>query len=477
MYPELEEEAKQRAHGYLVFAAFFTYPDRDDGSATTVIFSYTLTDRFMPVSVIVGAQWGDEGKGKIVDHLSEKVDIVARYQGGANAGHTVILPPTRSGPARQFVLHLIPSGIFHKHVTCVIGNGVVIDPVALMQEIDQLKSAGIRVDGRLRISHNAHLIMPYHKMLDSLREQGSQKIGTTGRGIGPAYIDKYMRTGIRVVDLLNRDVLCEKLKRNVEQTNEILKKVYKESTLDVDAMVADYQEFDQRIDAFITDTTEYLNTALGKGKRVLAEGAQGALLDVDHGTYPYVTSSNPTSGGACTGLGIPPTSIRRIMGVAKAYCTRVGNGAFPTELKDSVGERMRTTGGEFGATTGRPRRCGWLDIVSLSYSVRVNGIDAIAMTKLDVLDDFEEIRVCVAYEISGKKVTRFPTDAQTLDAARPVYRSFKGWKEQTSDVRSFRKLPPAAQRYVRAVEKLLSSRITMVSVGARRDQTLTVPAG
>ncbi len=431
----------------------------------------------MPVSIIVGAQWGDEGKGKLVDNLSEDVDIVARYQGGANAGHTVILPPTRSKPARQFVLHLIPSGIFHRHVTCVIGNGVVIDPVALMEEIDQLKSAGIRIDGRLLISHNAHLIMPYHKMLDSLREKGSQKIGTTGRGIGPAYIDKYMRTGIRVVDLLNRDVLCEKLKRNVEQTNEILKKVYGETALDVDAIINEYQEFDRHIDPYITDTADYLNTALARGKHVLAEGAQGALLDVDHGTYPFVTSSNPTSGGACTGLGIPPTAVKKIMGVAKAYCTRVGNGAFPTELNDATGERIRSIGGEFGATTGRPRRCGWLDLVSLSYSVSINGIDAVAMTKLDVLDEFDEINVCVAYEIGGKRVTRFPTDAQTLEASKPVYKTFKGWRSRTSDARTFRQLPPEARTYIRAVERLLKTRISMVSVGARRDQTLTVPRG
>jgi len=429
----------------------------------------------MSVSIIVGAQWGDEGKGKIVDHLSEDVDIVARYQGGANAGHTVILPPTKTRPARQYVLHLIPSGIFHNRVTCVIGNGVVIDPVALMKEINELKESGIRVDGRLLISHNAHLIMPYHKMLDSLREEGDQKIGTTGRGIGPAYIDKYMRTGIRVVDLLNRDVLCTKLKRNIEHTNELLKKVYDRRTLDVEAIVAEYQEFDRHIDPFITDTAYFLNRAIARGKRVLAEGAQGALLDVDHGTYPFVTSSNPTSGGACTGLGIAPTTIRSIAGVAKAYCTRVGNGPFPSELHDETGARIRKVGGEFGATTGRPRRCGWLDTVSLSYSITVNGIQRIALTKLDVLDGFDEIRVCVAYEIDGKKVTRFPTDAPTLDRATPVYKSFKGWRTDTSGARTFAQLPSAARTYIRAVEKILATPVSMVSVGARRDQTLTVP--
>jgi len=428
----------------------------------------------MPVQVIVGAQWGDEGKGKIVDHLSEDVDIVARYQGGANAGHTVVIPAKGSKKEQEYVLHLIPSGIFHKHVTCIIGNGVVIDPKALMAEIDQLQSAGISIKGRLLISHNAHLIMPYHKALDSIREQGDQKIGTTGRGIGPAYIDKYMRIGIRVVDLLDRDVLCKKLKRNVEEKNELLKKVYQAKELDLDAIIHEYQEFDKRIDAYVTDTSEYLQKALSRKKTVLAEGAQGALLDVDHGTYPYVTSSNPTSGGACTGLGIPPTSIRSILGVVKAYSTRVGNGPFPTELSDATGERLRSTGGEFGATTGRPRRCGWLDMVSLGYSVRVNGISRIAITKLDVLDDFDEIRVCVGYTRNGKKLHHFPTDVQALEEATPVYKTFKGWKIPTSEIRRYRKLPPQARRYIEAIRNILGVDIWMVSVGARRDQTLFV---
>ncbi|MEX2117859.1 MAG: adenylosuccinate synthase [Bacteroidota bacterium] len=428
----------------------------------------------MPVQVIVGAQWGDEGKGKIVDHLSEDVDIVARYQGGANAGHTVVLPAKGSKKEQEYVLHLIPSGIFHKHVTCIIGNGVVIDPKALMTEIDQLQSAGISIKGRLLISHNAHLIMPYHKALDSIREQGDQKIGTTGRGIGPAYIDKYMRIGIRVVDLLDRDVLCKKLKRNIEEKNELLKKVYQAKELDLDAIIHEYQEFDKRIDAYVTDTSEYLHKALSKKKAVLAEGAQGALLDVDHGTYPYVTSSNPTSGGACTGLGIPPTSIQSILGVVKAYSTRVGNGPFPTELSDATGERLRTIGGEFGATTGRPRRCGWLDMVSLKYSVRVNGISRIAITKLDVLDEFDEIKVCVAYTRGGKTLQHFPTDVQTLEQATPVYKTFKGWKTPTSDIRRYRNLPPQARTYIEAIRKILGIDIWMVSVGARRDQTLFV---
>ncbi len=428
----------------------------------------------MPVHVIVGAQWGDEGKGKIVDHLSEDVDIVARYQGGANAGHTVVIPSKDGKTAKEFVLHLIPSGIFHKHVTCVIGNGVVLDPVALMSEIEQLSSAGIQIKNRLLISHNAHLIMPYHKLLDSIREQGENRIGTTGRGIGPAYIDKYMRVGIRVVDLLNRDVLCKKLKRNIEEKNELLKHVYHSETLDVDRIIQEYQEFDRKIDAYITDTSHYLHNALRKKKKILAEGAQGAFLDVDHGTYPYVTSSSPTSGGACTGLGIPPTSITSIIGVVKAYSTRVGNGPFPTEELGDVGERLRSTGGEYGATTGRPRRCGWLDLVSLRYSIRVNGIERIAMTKLDVLDDFDEIKVCTGYRLNGKKLNNFPTDVQTLEAIEPHYKILKGWKTKTSDVRSYAKLPPQARRYVETVAEALDTKMWMVSVGARRDQTLIV---
>lgn len=428
----------------------------------------------MSVQVIVGAQWGDEGKGKIVDHLSENVDIVARYQGGANAGHTVVLPATKGKPEQEYILHLIPSGIFHKHVTCVIGNGVVLDPVALMTEIEQLTQSGIRVEGRLFISHNAHLIMPYHKLLDSAREQGSEKIGTTGRGIGPAYIDKYMRTGIRVVDLLEKDVLCRKLKRNIEASNELLSKVYNTKILDVDTIIQEYLDFDRKIDPYVKDTAVYLNEALRKKKRILAEGAQGALLDVDFGTYPYVTSSNPTSGGACTGLGIPPTTIDSIIGVVKAYSTRVGNGPFPTEQENELGDFLRKKGGEYGATTGRPRRCGWLDLFSLQYSVRINGIEKLAVTKLDVLDELDEIKVCVGYKLGNKKLSHFPTDAQTLDRVEPIYKTFKGWKTKTSDIRSYRQLPPRAKQYLEAISSFTGAKLWMVSVGARRDQTLIV---
>ena len=420
----------------------------------------------MPVTIIVGAQWGDEGKGKIVDLLSDEIDIVARYQGGANAGHTVVIGE------KEYVLHLIPSGIFHKHVTCVIGNGVVIDPMALMDEIAMIKSFGIKIEGRLFISHNAHLIMPYHKLLDSIREQGANKIGTTGRGIGPAYIDKYMRTGIRVVDLLDRRVLCDKLKANIEEKNQLLSKVYGSAVLDVDKIISEYEEFDKKIDPYVTDTSVYLNNALKRKKKILAEGAQGALLDVDHGTYPFVTSSNPTSGGACTGLGIPPTAVKNIIGIVKAYSTRVGNGPFPTEYTDGIGERLRTVGHEFGATTGRPRRCGWLDMVSLKYSLEINGVKEIALTKLDVLDDFDEIKICTGYRSGSRMLKSFPSDLQTLEHVVPVYRSYRGWKQKISAATKYRQVPKQARQYIEAIEKLSGVPVSIVSVGARRDQTI-----
>ncbi len=422
----------------------------------------------MPVQIILGAQWGDEGKGKVVDMLSENVDIVARYQGGANAGHTVCIGD------KQYVLHLLPSGMFHPQITCVIGNGVVVDPKALLTEIQQLETAGITVHGRLLISHNAHLIMPYHKLLDAIREQTAQRIGTTGRGIGPAYIDKFMRVGIRIVDLLNRDVLAAKLKRNIAEKNEILTKVYGETRIDVDAIIAEYQEFDKRIDEYITDTTLYLHQALKAGKRIIAEGAQGAMLDVDHGTYPFVTSSNPTSGGACTGLGIPPTAVEGIIGVAKAYCTRVGEGPFPTEQQNPVGERLRTVGHEFGATTGRPRRCGWFDAVALQHSARVNGISRLVITKLDVLDAFDEIRVCTGYELNGKRLKGFPVDVDTLERITLIYESFEGWKTSIVNVTTYEALPPNAQKYLQALSRLTDIPLWFVSVGPRRDQSLFV---
>ncbi len=421
----------------------------------------------MSVKVIVGAQWGDEGKGKIVDLLSQNVDIVARYQGGANAGHTVVVGD------KTYVLHLIPSGILHPGVVCVIGNGVVLDPQAFLDEVAFLESLNIEVRGRLFISHNAHLIMPYHKLIDSLKEQGATKIGTTGRGIGPAYIDKFARVGVKIVDLLHRDVLVKKIRSNIEDKNQLLSKIYHSSEIDVDEIVDKYLQYDKQLDEFITDTSFYLSQELKAGKRVLAEGAQGAMLDVDFGTYPYVTSSNPTSGGACTGLGIPPTAVESIAGVAKAYTTRVGNGPFPTEQSNDIGEKLRKIGGEFGATTGRPRRCGWLDLFSLKYSVMVNGIGEVALTKLDVLDEFDEINVCVGYKYGGKRLKSFPLDLCTIEDIEPVYETLPGWKSRIADARSYNDLPVNCRSYVGYIEKYLEAPVKFVSVGATRSQTVS----
>jgi adenylosuccinate synthase len=422
----------------------------------------------MSVRVIVGAQWGDEGKGKIVDHLSEHVDIVARYQGGANAGHTVEIGD------RKFILHLIPSGVFHDGVISVIGNGVVIDPIALMDEIRSLEAEGISLRGRLKISHNAHLIMPYHKLLDSLYEQGTSPIGTTGRGIGPAYYDKAARVGIRIVDLLDHDTLASTLRRNLEEKNQILRKVYDREELDIDAMIQEYQRFDSLIDEYVTDTAYFLNHAIRDGRNVLCEGAQGALLDIDHGTYPFVTSSSPVSGGATIGLGIPPTAIDSVVGVMKAYTTRVGLGPFPTELHDDIGERLRTKGWEFGSTTGRPRRCGWFDAVAMRYSVMINGIDTISITKLDVLSGLDEINICTDYEIDGKRMKSFPTNLRDLANIRPVYERMDGWTEEIGDCTRLEDMPSAVHRYLRRLTELVQAPITCVSVGPRRDQTIMV---
>lgn len=422
----------------------------------------------MKVTVLVGSQWGDEGKGKIVDILSADYEIVVRYQGGANAGHTVAIGE------KQYILHLIPSGILREGVICVIGNGVVIDPTALLEEIDLLEKHGISVDGRLFISHNAHLIMPYHKLLDSISESGDKKIGTTGRGIGPCYIDKYARKGIRIVDLLDRKVLSEKIRENLKEKNNLLKKVYAHEELDVDAIIEQYQAFDNAIDKYIKDVPAYLNGAIAEGKSVLLEGAQGALLDVDHGSYPFVTSSNPTSGGACTGTGIPPTKITDVFGIVKAYTTRVGNGPFPTELTDEVGEKLRKTGAEFGATTGRPRRCGWFDAFLVKYSSMVNGIDTVAITKLDVLSNFEEINVCTGYELDGKMLKSFPTDVEKLANVKPVYTTLAGWNKDITGCASYEELPQATKEYLSFIASEAGLKIGIVSVGPKRMQTFFV---
>ncbi len=421
----------------------------------------------MSAAIVVGAQWGDEGKGKIVDLISEKVDVVARYQGGANAGHTIVIN------GKKTVLHLIPSGILQPDVQCVIGNGVVIDPVALLEEIHMLEENGITIAGRLFISHRAHLIMPYHKMLDVAREkQSTAAIGTTGRGIGPAYIDKANRVGIRIVDLLDRKLFSEKLRQNIEEKNVVLKKIYDSEELNPDEIEAEYLSFDVRIDPYITDTTLFLNQAIASGKTVLMEGAQGALLDLDHGTYPFVTSSNPTSGGACTGLGVPPTAISRIIGVVKAYCTRVGNGPFPTELLDATGEQLRAEGFEFGATTGRPRRCGWLDLVALKYSVMVNGITEIALTKMDVLNSFGEIGLCTGYVLNGKRLRTFPADCASLENLELEYETVPGWKTSLAGIRTFEELPEAAQQYIRRIEDFTGTKISIISLSPDREDTI-----
>lgn len=422
----------------------------------------------MSVTVLVGCQWGDEGKGKIVDILSENYDIVTRYQGGANAGHTVEIGDN------QYILHLIPSGILRNNVKCVIGNGVVVDPNALLEEIKLLKQNGISVEGRLFISHNAHLIMPYHKLLDSISESSKKKIGTTGRGIGPCYMDKYARKGIRIVDLLNKEILERKIRDNLEEKNALLKKVYDHVGLDADKIINEYIQFDKAIDKYITDVPLMLNNSIRDGKSILLEGAQGALLDVDHGTYPYVTSSSPTSGGACTGSGIPPNKITSVFGIVKAYTTRVGNGPFPTELINDEGENLRKEGAEYGATTGRPRRCGWFDAFLVSYSAMINGIDSVAITKLDVLGTFESIKVCVGYKLNGKSLNSFPTDVEQLNNITPVYETLDGWMEDISKCKSYDELPQKTKDYLEFISDHANIKIEIVSVGPKRKQTFTV---
>jgi len=422
----------------------------------------------MSVTVLVGSQWGDEGKGKIVDILSEKFDIVTRYQGGANAGHTVEIGEN------QYILHLIPSGILRKNVTCVIGNGVVVDPNALLEEIKLLEQNNIRVKGRLFISHNAHLIMPYHKLLDSISESGEKKIGTTGRGIGPCYMDKFARKGIRIVDLLKENSLRKKIRENLEEKNTLLKNVYNHEGLDVEEIINEYIQFDKAIDSYVTDVPSMLNNAIKEGKNILLEGAQGALLDVDHGTYPYVTSSSPTSGGACTGTGIPPNRITSIFGVVKAYTTRVGQGPFPTELTDADGEKFREVGAEYGATTGRPRRCGWFDAFLMQYSSMINGVNSVAITKLDVLGAFDKIKVCVGYELDGATVNTFPSDVDNLNSITPVYETVDGWLEDISECRSYKALPVKTQKYLEFISDKANIKIDIISVGPKREQTFFV---
>jgi len=424
----------------------------------------------MSVKIVVGSQWGDEAKAKIVDYLAVDADYVVRFQGGANAGHTVIVD------GNEFIFHLIPAGIMYPDKICVIGNGVVLDPTALMDEIEELRKRGIDVEGRLFISQKAHLVMPYHKMLDRATEKhkGKNSIGTTGRGIGPAYRDKAARVGIRIVDLLNRDVFAAKLENNIREANEFLTKIYGYEPLDIDEIVDAYIEFDQKIDPYVTDISILLNDAVKAGRNILFEGAQGALLDIDHGTYPYVTSSNTIAGAACIGTGIGPTCIDEVIGVMKAYTTRVGNGPFPTELEGDFAQTIREIGGEYGATTGRPRRCGWFDGIIAKYATRINGLSSLAITKLDVLDTLPEIKICIGYRYGDRILTNFPVDCNVLEAIEPVYETHPGWRESTKETRRFEDLPENARAYLSRISELVDTPITYVSVGSDREQTIQI---
>ncbi len=421
----------------------------------------------MATTVLVGAQWGDEGKGKIIDVLTEQADVVVRYQGGNNAGHTVEVG------AERYVLHLVPSGILYPGKLNVIGNGVVVDPLALWDEIEHLRQRGIAIDGNLFVSETAHLVFPYHRLLDEVREEqkGKRKIGTTKRGIGPAYADKVARTGLRVVDLLSPERFSEKLRRKVRENNEIFK-AFGAKPLSFTGINRDYLACARKLRPFIADTVTLVNRAVRDGKNVLFEGAQGTLLDIDFGTYPFVTSSNATAGGACTGSGVPPNQIDRVVGVMKAYTTRVGEGPFPTELHDEQGQMLRETGREFGATTGRPRRCGWFDAVASRYSVMLNGIDELAVTKLDVLDAVPKIKVCVAYKAGQKLYETVPSDMDLLQRCVPVYQEFDGWMTSTKHITDFEQLPKRARIYLQKLAQLSGARLGIVSVGARREETI-----
>ncbi|MBI1758532.1 MAG: adenylosuccinate synthase [Actinobacteria bacterium] len=424
----------------------------------------------MPAVVLIGAQWGDEGKGKATDLLGEQVRYVVRYQGGNNAGHTVITPD-----GERYALHLIPSGILSPGVTPVIGNGVVVDPSVLLDEIAGLSARGVDTSG-LVVSADAHLIMPYHRALDRVSERylGKARIGTTGRGIGPAYGDKVGRTGIRMQDLLDPGIFRAKLELALREKNQVLVKVYNRKAIDLDAVVEEYAGYADQLTHRITDTRLLLNAALDRGENVLLEGSQGTLLDVDHGTYPFVTSSNPTAGYAASGSGIGPTRITRVVGILKAYTTRVGTGPFPTELFDEWGEYLRKQGGEIGVTTGRERRCGWFDAVVARYAVRVNGITDLFLTKLDILSGVERIPVAVAYEVDGERHEEMPMTQTAFHHATPVYEYLDGWQEDLSSAKTFADLPTAAQAYVQRVEELAGAQVSAIGVGPGRDETVVV---
>lgn len=417
--------------------------------------------------IVVGSQWGDEGKGKIIDFLAEKADLVVRFQGGNNAGHTVV------ANSQEFRLHLIPSGILYPETQCIIGNGVVLDPAVLIQEIKNLKARGIGVENLL-ISSRAQVLMPYHQRIDELDEErrGNFKIGTTKRGIGPAYMDKISRVGVRVADLLDREDFSQKLKRILDEKNRLLTEYYHVEPFDYQDILNRYLEYAEAIRPYVVDTSIVVYQALKAGKKVLFEGAQGTLLDIDHGTYPYVTSSHPVAGGALVGSGIGPTFIDRVIGVVKAYTTRVGEGPFPTELMDELGQKIRERGREYGTTTGRPRRCGWLDTVILRYAVRVNGLSELAITKLDILDELDTIKVCTSYRCKGEIIYELPSTLEELANCEPIYEEWPGWKLDITKAQSLEELPPNAQKYLRRIEQLTETPINLIAVGPERHKTI-----
>lgn len=417
--------------------------------------------------VLVGAQWGDEGKGKIVDILAKDADYIVRYQGGNNAGHTVV------AANKEYIFHLIPSGILHKGKICCIGNGVVIDPAILLKELQDLHSAGINVANRLKISSLAHVILPYHRILDQLREtKRTHKIGTTGRGIGPCYADKTIRCGIRMVDLLNSRVLRDKLKDNLKEKNEIFKKVYKHPGFSFSRIYKEYLNYGRVFSSYICNTQRLLNGAIAEKKDILFEGAQGTFLDIDFGTYPFVTSSSATAGGACIGSGVSPVQINKVIGVAKAYTTRVGEGPFPAEFPSAFAKVIRDKGNEFGATTGRPRRCGWFDSIMVREAVLLNGISELAMTKIDVLEGLKTVRICTAYKYKGKLFREFPADLQVLKNSKPVYEEMAGWDKTVLNLRRYQKLHPNVKAYLNKLQDILNAKISIVSVGSSREDTI-----
>jgi len=425
----------------------------------------------MPNVAVIGAQWGDEGKGKIVDLLARQADIVVRFQGGNNAGHTVVVN------GHTTILHIVPSGALHPGKTCVIANGVVLDAEVLLHELKELRANGhLSEESQLKISEEAHLIMPYHKAIDQARERlrGAGKIGTTGRGIGPAYEDKAARVGIRLIDLMEPDTFREKLEHNISEKNIYLKAILKEKTLDFEAIHDAYSVYRDQLAPYVANTGVFLEESTKQGKHILFEGAQGTLLDVDHGTYPFVTSSNTVIGGVCTGAGIGPRRIHQVIGISKAYTTRVGSGPFPTELHGGEGRRLLEGGHEFGATTGRARRCGWFDTVAVRHAVRLNGLTGIALTKLDVLTGFRKLKVCTAYQTRGERLLEFPASIKVIESVEPVWEEFEGWTEPLSEARSIEELPANARRYMHRLEEMVETEIILASIGPERDQTIMI---